>query len=253
MIPYIGEECAKTHTSRSKYEIYPTCPDCGRISNKKVKICDIYKCNGFSCSCSDGISYPNKFMYNILEQLGIEFETEYSPEWISPRRYDFYIPSMNLIIEMDGGLGHGKKVRNKNNKTAKDSIKIDDYKDNQAREQGIEVVRIDSDYDNMKNRFKYIKNNILTNKKLNELFDLDNIDWNKCNEFACYNLIKIASEYKNNNPNMTTTKIGVLMKYTQNSIINWLKIGNDMNWCDYDTQKEIKISLEKGWKAKKEI
>ena len=26
--------------------------------------------------CSDGISYPEKFLYSILEQLNIDFETQ---------------------------------------------------------------------------------------------------------------------------------------------------------------------------------
>ena len=48
-------------------------------------------------------------MYNLLKQLDIKFTKEYSPHWASGRKYDFYIPDKNIIIEMDGGLGHGHK------------------------------------------------------------------------------------------------------------------------------------------------
>ena len=64
-------------------------------------------------------------------QLGVEFEAQYNPEYFNDenngkniRRYsDFYIPSLNLIIETDGGLGHkGGKTHSKSNKTIEEYI-----------------------------------------------------------------------------------------------------------------------------------
>ena len=61
--------------------------------------------------CSDGFSYNNKFMGNVLESLGIKYESEYyNKDWCSiiykgeKKRvlYDFLIEHLKLIIEMDG-------------------------------------------------------------------------------------------------------------------------------------------------------
>lgn len=246
MIPYIGEECARIHTYGSSDSIYPTCPDCGRIKKTTIRISQIYKTHSIGCEiCGDGVKYPNKFMTEMLQQLNIHFETEYSPNWIGLRRYDFYIPSMSLIIEMDGGLGHGNKVHSKDNKTIEESLEIDNYKDEQAKFHGIEVIRIDCYYGN-NNRFEYIKDNI--KNKLKNVLELKYINWLKCDEFALNNLIKTACNYKNSNPNLTTTEIGQLMGgYTRAGVSNWLYKGNELGWCNYDTHEEmVKSALNTG-------
>ena len=115
-------------------------------------------------------------MYNLLQQLNVEFEYQYSPKWCKYRfkgknktgRYDFYIPSKQLIIEMDGGIGHGNcstKLLTKN-----ESLEIDNIKDKLAIEHKLNPIRIDCNYNH--NRFEYIKNKII-NSKLNDIFNLN--------------------------------------------------------------------------------
>jgi len=215
--------------------IYPLCPECGRVKTKKVSINTIYKSHSIGCSCGDGISYPSKIMFNILEQLNINFETEYSPDWIKPKRYDFYIPLINKIIETDGGFH--TRDNSMSGQTKEDSKEIDDYKDRLALEHGIEVIRVDCFYI-YNNRFECIKNNTLNNNRLNELLDLNNINWLKCGEFALSNLIKIACEYKKENPELTTGDIGKLMKLSTQSIKNYLRQGSKYGWCKYDGEME---------------
>jgi len=180
-------------------------------------------------------------MRELLTQLDIIFEMEYNPEWIKPRRYDFYIPSLNIIIEMDGGLGHGNSDNKMSGQTSNESQSIDDFKDKQAILYGIEKpIRIDCDY-NHEDRFGYIKNSVLTNNKLNTILDLNKIDFDKCNEFALSNLVKIACELKRNNPNMTCNDIAKVMGYCSVTIGKWLKEGNGM-WCNYDSKEELEKS-----------
>jgi very-short-patch-repair endonuclease len=222
-----------THTHGSEKIVLLKCTDCN--NERKMSVVRLSRC-GFTCKkCSDKISLPNKTMFNILEQLSINFETEHSPKWIKPKRYDFYIPSINKIIEMDGGFH--TRDNNMSGQTAKESKYIDDEKDRLALENGIEVIRIDCDYGNdLSKRFEYIKNNIL--KGLNNLFDLSKINWNKCEEYALSNLVKQACEYKRNNIELTAKEIGKMMKYNKATIISWLKIGNNLTWCDYDPKQE---------------
>ena len=247
LIPYFqgGYDEAKLYTkwgygnvNNPKGYIKPICTECGRIKNKNISIGGIYKNGTFGCSCGDGISMPNKTMFNVLEQLNIDFEAEYSPDWIKPKAYDFYIPSIDKIIEMDGGLGHGNKIHSKDGKTKEETLGIDNYKDKLAKLHDIEVIRIDCNYPNMETRFEYIKQNLLNKKELNKYLNLNNIDWNKCNEYSLSNLVKVACEYKKNNPELTTIEIGKIMKMSTTPIASYLKEGNKLGWCEYNPQKE---------------
>lgn len=236
MIPIINDdEFCKTHTHSCTAKIYPTCLDCGEVYKINMTINSIYQNYGFTCICQDGIKYPNKFMTSILKELNLDFETEYSPEWIGDRRYDSYIPSMNLIIEMDGEFHN--KDNHYNGQTKEESKSIDDYKDEQAKLHDIAVIRIDCDYPCLEQRFEFIKQNVIN--KLKNNFSLNKLDWVKCNEFATSNLIKLACKYKRNNHDITARDIGRLMGYSTFSIISWLKTGNELGWCIYNSQNEI--------------
>ena len=237
MIPYFqgGIEEAKLYTKCSSKSLFFKCTDCGRVSTKNRRIADLYQSKVCSCSCGDGYRVPNKIMFNILEQLNIYFEKEYSPNWINLRAYDFYIPSLNIIVEMDGGFHF--KDNEMSGQTKERTKEIDDYKDKMAKEQGIEVIRIDCAYNNLANRFDYIKYNIL-NSKLKELLSLNKINWEKVLEFSLSNILKKVCEYKNNNKNLTTTEIGKIFNLSFSTIIEYLKIGNDIGWCFYSSKEE---------------
>ena len=219
------EDGYKITCSSAKSSIF-VCPDCGY--EKNFRMYSIFSL-GFSCSrCGDGKSYPEKFAFNLLEQLGLNFTPEYNPDWIKPKRYDFYFELNNkgYIFETDGGWH--KKDNKMNGQTAEESKAIDDYKDMKAKENGIEVIRIDCE----KSDLDYIKNNILTSQ-LNELFDLSNIDWLKCHEFALSTMVKEVCDYWNNGIR-STKEIKFITKLGDNTIIRYLKKGAKIGWCDYD-------------------
>lgn len=248
MIPYIGEECAKTHTHNSNDKVQVTCLDCGTIRGGKITISHIFRRKSIGChKCGDGFKFPNKFAFSMLEELGINFETEYSPNWIIPRRYDFYFELNNkkYILEMDGGF-HSKD-NSLSGQTKEESKNIDNYKDEQAKEHGIEVIRINCNYEN-NDKFEYVKQNVLNNKKLNELFNLSKISWDIINKYSLSNLSKVACEYKRNNSDLTTGDIGKLMNLGGQVIRKYLKQGNELDWCHYDADEE---SLKKYSKMKR--
>lgn len=237
---FVNIEDTYTHTYSSNDKVLMKCTDCGL--EKEMKINTLYY-RGFSCNrCSDGVSLPNKTMYNILKNLQIDFISEYSPSWINRKRYDFYIPSMNVIIEMDGGWHTNDNLMS--GQTKEESQFIDNYKDEQALLHGVQVIRIDCDYDNDYARFKYVKQNILSSK-LNDLFDMSVINWNNIEKLVMTNIIKIACEYKRNNSNITTTEIGKIIGFSSNTVCRWLKQGNELGWCYYDANEE---SLKNGKK-----
>ena len=85
-----------------------------------------------------------------------------------------------------------------------------------------------------------------------ELFDLSKIDWNKCHEFACSNLVKTACEYWNKGIN-NTTEISNIMHLHRTTICRYLKQGKDLQWTTYDEQLARIISEGKLGKNAKEV
>lgn len=253
MVKYFqrGYEQARRYTKGSHVKISPICPDCGRIKNKEMSIKTIYNEGSTGCTCGDGVSYPEKLMFNVLEQLGVKFKTEYSPEWIKPRKYDFYFEIKNnkYIVEMDGGLGHGKKIHGFSNQTAEETQMIDDYKDQIAKEHGVEVIRIDCE----KSELEYIKSNLLMSK-LAHIFDLSQINWCEAEKFALSNLVKKACEIKRKNPNMTAKEIGNIMDLQPSTVIRYLKRGMELDWCYYNPKEEkSKTSSKSGKRNGKKV
>ena len=154
------------------------CPNCKTKFKQDLNhVCK----RGLSCPvCSDGISYPNKFMRSVLFQLKVDHIAEYRPKWISPKRYDFYFCLNNklYIVEMDGGLGHGNEIKGCTWFDKDKSIKVDDYKDKMAMEHGIEVIRINCNY-NREILPDKIRDNLIASK-LNNILDFSTVDFRKC-------------------------------------------------------------------------
>lgn len=76
------------------------CPTCG--FKKDVVVARLSK-NGFRCPiCYGGFTMPNRCMASVLKHLGYEFKSEATFEWGRNYRYDFFVPSKNIIIEMNG-------------------------------------------------------------------------------------------------------------------------------------------------------
>ena len=251
MVKYFqgGIKEAELYTKSSSKRILPICPDCGRVSNTWVQICRIHIKKAISCTCSDKISYPNKFSYSLLEQLneiyGFEYlEHEYSPNWIGRKSYDNYFihNGKEYILEMDGGFHSIDNLMS--GQTKEISKEIDDYKDKMARENGIEVIRVNCD----KSELDHIKQNILESKLCN-IFCLNDIDWLKAEEFSLSNLCKVACDYKNNNPDMTTNDIANIMRLNRKTIKGYLKKGKLLKWCIYYEKEEKRKASSKNGKA----
>lgn len=71
-------------------------------------------------------------------------------------------------------------------------------------------------------------------------------------KYICTNLVKIACNYKNKYPYMTTRDIGNCMDGLCSATIRkWLKIGNKLNWCKYNPKEESKNILSKNHEKRK--
>ena len=233
----LSEEDAKTHTRRSGKKVTVTCSHSGKT--KDISIDNIYNKKSIGCSCGDGTSYPEKFMTSVLNQLNIEYIfqlTKTTFDWCENKRYDFYISSLNMIIETHGeqhyrwtGRGRSLKEEQENDRikyelALQNGIKNEDY------------VIIDCRHSDK----EWVKNNILSSK-LNELFDLEKrINWDKCEEFALKNnKVKEVCEYWNNRQEWkTTTTLAEVFGLSRRTITDYLKKGAKLGWCKYDAKEE---------------
>lgn len=189
MIPYFkNKDDAKKYHSGSSCSVDIICPDCGRYIGLR-QIGSIKRNHSVKCICGDGNSYPEKFFTNVLEQLNLEYIKEYSPDWIKPKRFDFYIPKLNIIVEMDGRLGHG--YEDSFGKSSKELKQVDIYKDTVAKQYGICVYRIDSRYSNK----GFLQQNILNT--VGFISGISNINYEQADEFAQKNKVKMVADYYN--------------------------------------------------------
>lgn len=232
-------EDAYKYTYSSGNKVLMKCPNCNY--EKEVSIDKLYN-QGFSCpKCSDGISYPEKIMFNLLKALNINYIKEYSKtncDWINNGyRYDFYFELNNedYIIETHGEQHYRENTsfkmslqevqendKNKKELALKNGIKEDNY------------IVVDCRYSDL----KFLKNNIL-HGRLNEIFDLDDIDWIKIGQDSEKSLVKEVCDYfNNNNEYITSCDLEKMFLLSRNTIINYLKKGNKLKWCKYDVKEE---------------
>lgn len=223
------EDAYKYSIGSSTEKVLMKCPDCG--CEKLIRIPDLIK-DGLGCpKCSDGISYPEKFLFNVLEQL---LDNNFIPQlsranfkWCKNFRYDFYINKTNTIIETHGVQHYEEKP---NWGTLEDTQKNDKQKEQLAKNNNISnYIVIDCRESDM----GWIKNNILQSA-LPILLDFkeDDINWLECHEYACKSLVKeICQEWSNGNKNIN--KIAEKYKISIRTIGRYLKSGEEFGWCDY--------------------
>lgn len=238
----LDEEFSKTHTYGTKDKGLFTCKDCGKINKKSIS--DVRYRKSISCSCGDGFSYPEKFIYNLLIQLNIKFVTQYSPNYLIPpegkrhRKFsDFYLPDHKVIVEADGGLCHkGGKAHGKSKRSINEYIEIDEWKDEQHKLHGVETVRVDC----RKSDTEYIKNSIL-NSKLNELFDFNKVDWLKADLYAIKSNKKRESWelYNLNSRNMTMIEMSSILNISYPTFLKYVKDGSKINKCIYNNRRNL--------------
>ncbi len=221
------------------------CPDCNTIiKNKRINSISTY---GLSCpKCSDGVSYPEKFIFNILEQLSIEFERQYKFKWSKNKKYDFYIPSLSSIIETHGLQHYEHTGRGRSLQEEQENDKL---KEQLAKENGIEHYIV---IDCRESDLELIKNSVL-NSKLAKLLNLSNINWVKCHEYACKSRMKEICELWNKVKNIK--EISKITKLSTNSIRTYLKKGSNIwKWCNYNSCEEIiKNNIKNGERNSKKI
>lgn len=219
------------------------CENCGQNVGEKV-IASVTQ-RGLGCQfCGRGRSYPNKFMYNLLKSLGVSFEMEkkfdwctfhsYDKSYVSFGVYDFVIDEQKLIIEMDGGLGHGQYVIKSSYYSVEDTLYRDEMKDALAIAHGYKVIRVKCDYQKSNNRFQTCKDAI-QKSDFAKLYNLNEVDWTFIDKQAQGSvLLDICELY---NQGFSSSEIGEILDYDLSSVIDYLHKGHELSLCNFIPQK----------------
>lgn len=228
---YLTEEQMKIYMPKSNSKVEVQCPNCCR--KKKVYLGHLLT-SGLGCICNDNKSYPEKFLFSLLEQANIEFDAQYCPSWSQKKKYDFYIESIRCIVETHGGQHYYGWNHDKNDVSKQQ--KNDNYKRSLAFENNIKYyIEINC----MESNADFIKKNII-NSGLLDLLNVNeiDIDWNQCHEFAVNNLVLTVSEMWN--AGCSIKKIKEKTKLSDSTIVKYLKIATKIGICNY-SQEESKI------------
>lgn len=208
-----------------------TCPTCGEKYIKKINSVARY---GLNCpKCNDGFSYPEKFFMSVLRQGNIEFENQKQFDFIKKKKYDFYIPSKNCIVETHGGQHYSDTFRFKSK--IRNEKKNDSLKHQVAIKNGIEnYYEIDCSYSTV----DYIKNSIINSGILDLLeINAETIDFDQCAIDANNSYVKQAWELWNTGK-YTNTEIAEKLNLATNTTSHYLRMGTKLGVCNYDGQVE---------------
>ena len=148
---------------------------------------------------SDGISIPEKFMWNMLKELNIEFKTQLNKrdfEWCQNYKYDFYIPSLNMVVETHGKQHYKESIWG-SSRTLEEEQLNDRLKKELALNNNIKNYVV---VDCRKSELDWLKESVI--KELGNYFDLSNINWglvwNNSLKNLVYEVKRLVEEGKTN-------------------------------------------------------
>lgn len=224
------------------------CPRCGCKIDARIDNVARY---GLSCRrCSDGFSYPEKFVLNVLRQAltlhsdvlcnrNLETQKKFdwsknishnNPKLSGDKIYDFYISVYGgLLVETHGeqhfqdGLYHMRK----RDKTLEEERENDWIKYNVAINNGIlpeHYIVLDCRYSTV----QYIKRSIMQSMLPQLLgFTEDQIDWCECGKFAMSSRMIEASKLWNEGVR-STKELAIAMQINQTTALDYLRRGEEL-------------------------
>lgn len=218
------------YSEHSTKKVKMICPNCGSTKNMIISNLSFH---GFSCNkCSDGISYPEKFLMCILDQLNIDYITQYRFKNFN-KYYDFYIKNKNMIIETHGLQHYEECALTK--RTLSEEQKNDILKENFAKNNNIQNYIV---LDCRKSSVEWIKKSVMESSLPNILnFVEKDIDWELCDKKSLNNYMLLACELRKNKK-LSAKEISEILNLHKGTIIKYLKKGNKLKMCEYDGKYE---------------
>jgi len=223
---------AYLYSQGSEHKVDWKCNTCGSvIRNKRINMVNNH---GLKCPiCIDTTPFPEKVIFSLLMNFRMYFETEKTFKWSNNKRYDFYIPELNCIIETHGMQHYKDSFKALSGRSLEDEQMNDRLKEKLAKENGIEhYIVLDCRFSD----FEYIKNTIIKSKII-MLIDLGQVKWDDIHSLSQKSdKITILEKY---NEGMSVLDIASLINKHDRYVAETLMDYHSMNKCVYSRIKEI--------------
>ena len=230
--------------SRCQDSIEFICPRCGNTVKQIVS--NVVR-RGLSCKrCGDGISFGEKFICNLLDQLNLKFNTHVKFPWSDNRIYDICIYDdlfkRKYLIEIHGAQHYQRGFECVGGRTYQEEVDNDAYKMQLAIENGFD----ENTYfviDCKESTIEYIKNSIYNNMFFQQ-YNLDVVNWNLCIQNATSSYAIKAQQLWEEGYKMG--EICDILKLCSVTICKYLKNGAKNGTCSYTVDEAHRRSWKKG-------
>ena len=237
---FSNTEDAYKYSAHSNKKVNFKCPFCGATREMKISTLTKYD---FSCPlCGDGVSIPEKFFANVLTQLGIEFKKQHHLGINNHFMYDFYLPTLDIIIETHGEQHYmDSEWGTYEEEHFNDLLKLDnaDFHGYKLNEKYFVINTRHSE-------LEWLNNTIKTLKKL---FNFSNVDWEQV--FINCQSSYIVRTWELRNEGYGKTEIQKILenegiKLCSSVIAIYLRRGDKLGKCHYNGKEEmIKNGMER--------
>lgn len=235
----LNKEDAYKYTKGSNIKILWKC-HCGEITERSPK--DVLDIRSLNCKvCSDGLSYSEKLMGNILRKLNVKYK-KCQTSWSQGKEYDFFIEDMNIIFETHGIQHYESKARGRSLEQEQEN---DKFKEQLALDNGIKYYyQIDCRCSTLEwcrpNMEEALKNHF----DLSVLTDEDWLEADK--ETLTSNMLKCCKLANNLTYNINgyidTVGIANEMNLARKTVCDYLVRGTTYGLCEYNGQENAKLN-----------
>ena len=227
---FVNIDDAYTHTRTSSLKFLMRCPICGK---EKMLEPSHLLLQGFAClRCGDGISFPEKVLISILDQLHIKYKYQLNKKyfkWCGKYKYDFYLIDYNYIIETHGMQHYELRKGSKFGK-------LEEIQENDKTKRELALNNKIDKYIELDCRFSKIDwiTNSINNSPLKDIIDLTKVDFNEIEKYTNSSLfLDVCKMYNENYPNITIDDLLDKFVVCKTTIIKYLKSGTKIGLCNY--------------------
>lgn len=250
--PEDGYKVTKTSHQYMEFK----CPICFKILKRKVAT--VYE-NGLCCDCHrKNVSFGERFLHNMLNQLDVEYDTEHVFDWSTniinenenlngTKRYDIYVNDLNMIIEIHGIQHYEERSYSFVFRTLEEEQSNDELKQRLASQNGIQKYIV---LDCRKSDMDWIKNSIL-HSKLSEIYDLSKVDWAECLDYSKSERVQEIADLWNDK--LSLGEICERTHLSRTNVRKHLLSGKQLGLCDYSVEESRLRGAKLNKKRKEEL
>ena len=223
------------------------CPNCGGIVREK-SVNKVISRNRIPCSiCCDGVSKPEKIVASALRQMNVEYVPQKCFKWSGKKRYDFFLPKHNTILEVHGSQHYGYGFRDFSGVSIEDQIATDNKKKDLAIKNGIKNYFVINAADTSAIPILSQLSPLLLNIGICGV-----INYKMCEAAAMTSNVRIAADMWNEG--MSSGEISGVIGVGASCVIGYLKTAASIGLCNYTPYiGHVKSQIKNVEKLKRKI